>query len=679
MDEHFNNKVYIPASEISVRQLVNVLSDAAFVCDLNGRVLECSEQVFPFFGLDEKAKVIGSNLQSYIAYDYIDEAYFLLLSVVNELSKRKSVKFTVRRGLKETFQADVTFSPVSGNNGSAKFILVTFRETQIPDQGIELIHKKDIRLSRLFESIISNSGKPVEKINSLLSQIGETLGAIACTYNRVEDGRVNQVASWESPFNLGIPAQLCSRQLYDYLIDHKEQLALIRKPLLSTFLESESLYRDDTGVKAILGFTVIKDNQIIGFFTVVFTINYSLSALDKQFIQTISSVLENDGTPETKSDTNTELAFRQLIDYFTDPVLIISPDALILDVNRGFTRCYGYENTELIGQDALIVSAEAEEKRELFLQMLDKALQGEAQKFDCMGLRKNGEIFPVELIFNVGKYYGRDVVIAISRDLTEPKKAEKELLKTNAELTESNKTKDKFFGILAHDLKNPFQGLLGFIDLLYEDLDELSNTQVKEYLSNVRTASYHTYALLENLLEWSRIQSGKMPFTPSFFNISDEINSVISILDNNATRKEIKLFNEVDTTLTVEADRNMIHSVLQNLITNSIKFSNANGKVVIRSRAPQTNSKSRSQTNIENRQWLEISVSDNGIGIPEEILPKLFKLNGQYSQSGTANEPGTGLGLVLCHEMVEKNGGRIWAESIAGQGTTFVFTLPLRN
>jgi signal transduction histidine kinase len=228
-------------------------------------------------------------------------------------------------------------------------------------------------------------------------------------------------------------------------------------------------------------------------------------------------------------------------------------------------------------------------------------------------------------------------------------------------------------------LKNPFQGLLGFIDLLYEDLDELSNAQVKEYLSNVRTASYHTYALLENLLEWSRIQSGKMPFTPSVFNISDEINSVISILDNNATRKEIKLFNEVNPDLMVEADRNMIHSVIQNLITNSIKFSNANGKVVLRSRVPQTYTHNRNQSDQDNRQWLEISVSDNGIGIPEEILPKLFKLNGQYSQAGTANEPGTGLGLVLCHEMVEKNGGRIWAESIAGQGTTFVFTLPLSN
>jgi len=127
----------------------------------------------------------------------------------------------------------------------------------------------------------------------------------------------------------------------------------------------------------------------------------------------------------------------------------------------------------------------------------------------------------------------------------------------------------------------------------------------------------------------------------------------------------------------VSADRNMIHSVLQNLITNSIKFSNTSGRVVVRCRVPQTYSKAKTSAGKNDIQFLEVSVSDSGIGIPEDILPKLFKLNGQYSQSGTANEPGTGLGLVLCHEMILKNGGKIWAESIEGQGTTFVFTVPI--
>src|SRR5665811_2089904 len=137
--------------------------------------------------------------------------------------------------------------------------------------------------------------------------------------------------------------------------------------------------------------------------------------------------------------------------------------------------------------------------------------------------------------------------------------------------------------------------------------------RVKEYLSNVRNASYHTYALLENLLKWSRIQSGKMPFTPTVFDVYDEISSVITVLGNNATQKDITLINEVDQHIMVEADRNMIHSVIQNLVTNSIKFSNSNGRVVIRARVPHNYVKGKSSAEHGDRQWLEISVSDNGI------------------------------------------------------------------
>jgi len=677
MDDLYINRELKTASEISVYQLVNVLSDAAFICDPTGIVVLCSDQVLPFFNLREKAKVIGSSFQSYIAYESIEEAYFLFLSAVNEGNNKKSGKFLVKKGSKDTFYSEITFASLTGDKPYDNYILVTFRALAVPDSGTALLHRKDIRLARLFESIINHTGQQIEKIGKLLSQIGETLGATTCSYTQLEDNQFIPLTAWESPFNPGIPPQLCNKQLFDYLTDHKENIVLIRKPLLNSFLESESTYNEEYGIKAILSFTIVKNNAVEGILTAIFTFNYSLSEIDKQFIRTISSVIENDGLTENQAISPVDFSFRQLIDCFTDPVYILSTEGIIMDVNKGVTKFYGYEREELIGQTPLMLSAEGMNNDEQVHEIFLKALSGEPQKIEWWGQRKNGEVFLKEVIFNRSKYYDRDAVIAIGRDLTETRNVEKELLRYNKELEESNKSKDKFFSILAHDLKNPFQGLLGFIDLLYEDLDELSNEQVKEYLSNVRNASYHTYALLENLLEWSRIQSGKMPFTPSVFNIRDEVNSVITILNNNATRKEIKLVNEVDPALMVEADRNMIHSVIQNLITNSIKFSNSKGRVVLRSRVPHANLKAKSETEPGDRQWLEVSVSDNGIGIPEEILPKLFKLNGQYSQAGTANEPGTGLGLVLCHEMIEKNGGRIWAESIAGQGTTFIFTIPL--
>lgn len=678
MNENFTSRDLSTVSEISVYQLVNALSDAAFICDHTGRIVVCSLQVIPFFDITDKSRVIGSSFQSYIAYEFIDEAYFLLLNAANESNSRKSGKFLVKKGLTETFYANITFSPIVREGSSDKYILVIFREAPSVDPEIGLLHKKDVRLSRLCEILSDNTKNAFDKINKLVSQVGETLGAISCTYTQFDNGELHPLASWESPFNKGITSQLFSKQLFDYVNDHNQYLTLIRKPLLTEFLKSEPFYKDDFGVKAILGALIRKDDEVDGILTAVFTFNYTLSDIDKLFIQTIKSAIENEGRKDSVSAIAPEFLFRDLIDRFTDPVYILSSKGIIVEANKGTFPYYGYEREELIGQTPELLSAEGENDNQLIQQMLEKALNGEPQKFELLVKRKDGEIRPTEIFFNMTVYNGHETVIAAGRDLTESKKVVNELLRQNNELKESNKSKDKFFSIFAHDLKNPFQGLLGFIDLLYEDLDELSNEQVKEYLSNVRNASYHTYALLENLLEWSRIQSGKMPFTPTVFDIHDEISSVISVLDNNATQKEIKLINEVDPNIMVEADRNMIRSVIQNIVTNSIKFSNANGRVVIRGRVPQTY-KAKASSEPGDRHWLEISVSDNGIGIPEEIIPKLFKLNGQYSSTGTANEPGTGLGLVLCHEMVEKNGGRIWAESIPGQGTTFIFTILLSN
>ena len=679
MDENFTNRNLFTASEISVYQLVNALSDAAFICDQTGRIIVCSDQVIPFFDIADKARVLGSSFQSYIAYEFIDEAFYMLSNIVNEANSRKTGKFLVKKGLNETFYANITFAPITNDTIPGKYILVTFREAPVADPEIGLLHRKEVRLSRLCEILSSNAAHTDDRTNKLVSQIGETLGAISCSYSRFVNGELSPYTSWESPFNKGITPQLFSKQLFDYLTDHKETLTLIRKPLLSEFLKSEPLYNEESGAKAILGYIITKNNAVDGILTAVFPFNYTLSNIDKLFIQTISTVIENEDRAEDDAASSAELSFRELIDRFTDPVYMISSKGILMEVNKGAAKYYGYERDELIGQNPTLLLAEGEKESEMIYQMLEKALNGEPQKFEILAKRKNSEILPAEISFNKSNYHGNDTVIATVRDLTESKKVVTELLRHNNELKESNKSKDRFFSIFAHDLKNPFQGLLGFIDLLYEDLDELSNEQVKEYLSNVRNASYHTYALLENLLEWSRIQSGKMPFTPTVFDIRDEINSVITVLENNATQKDIKLVNEVDPHIMVEADRNMIHSVIQNLVTNSIKFSNSNGRVVIRGRVPMTYIKAKSSTEPGDRQWLEISVSDNGIGIPEEILPKLFKLNGQYSSAGTANEPGTGLGLVLCHEMIEKNGGRIWAESISGQGTTFIFTIPLSH
>jgi PAS domain S-box-containing protein len=267
--------------------------------------------------------------------------------------------------------------------------------------------------------------------------------------------------------------------------------------------------------------------------------------------------------------------------------------------------------------------------------------------------------------------------VHISRDITGRKQAEEKLQEYNKELEDLNASKDKFFSVIAHDLKSPFQGLLGFTDLLLEDFDILKKEEIKSYLINVRNASYNTYSLLENLLEWSRIQSGRMNFTPANFKIAHEVTGVLDILNSNATRKEISLTNLVDPMIEVVADQNMIHSVIQNLISNAIKFSNRNGHIVVSSEVLPMKALHKTPDCECDKQCLKINVQDFGIGIPPDAITRIFSLTDHFSLSGTANEPGTGLGLILSKEMVERNGGKLTVTSIQGEGSTFSFTLPI--
>lgn len=229
-------------------------------------------------------------------------------------------------------------------------------------------------------------------------------------------------------------------------------------------------------------------------------------------------------------------------------------------------------------------------------------------------------------------------------------------------LKEINDSKDKFFSIVAHDLKSPFNGLLGFTKILLEDFDELPPEMLRGYIANIYTTAKNVYTLIENLLEWSRIQTGKMDFSPVKMDLFDEVKYTVELLNNNAKNKNISLVGNVPEGTIVCVDNNMIHSVMQNLISNALKFTREGGLVEIISR--------------DAGDFVEVTIADNGIGIKESDLWKLFRIDVQHTTQGTAKEKGTGLGLILVKELIEKHGGKIWAESTEGVGTKFIFTLP---
>lgn len=236
------------------------------------------------------------------------------------------------------------------------------------------------------------------------------------------------------------------------------------------------------------------------------------------------------------------------------------------------------------------------------------------------------------------------------------------LEKNNEELEKLNATKDKFFSIIAHDLKNPFNSILGLSEILKEDVREFSIDEIEEYAGLINDSSRNTLKLLENLLDWARIQRGRIEFRPSKFDLNEITETVFSLIGETANQKKVTLVNSIPGSTIVEADENMVNTILRNLISNAVKFSWENGVV------------EAACSEIENK--IHISISDTGVGMNEETVKKLFELNSGISTKGTNNEKGTGLGLILCKDFIEMHGQKLSVESEVDKGSIFHFTLP---
>jgi signal transduction histidine kinase len=254
----------------------------------------------------------------------------------------------------------------------------------------------------------------------------------------------------------------------------------------------------------------------------------------------------------------------------------------------------------------------------------------------------------------------------LHKSFEERKHAENELKVSEEKLQELNASKDKFFSIIAHDLKSPFNSMLGFSKILEDNFDNYDEENKKKFLEIVHKGLQDTYDLIENLLFWSRSQSGAMDFNPEKLNLYLVYEETIELLKQSAKNKLIKLSNQIPQNIYVNADKYMISTILRNLISNAIKFTPKNGEVSINAELKT----------YKNNKYAEISIEDNGVGISKNTQSKLFVVGETTSSKGTENETGTGLGLILCKEFVDKHGEKIWVESEVGIGSKFFFTLP---
>lgn len=228
-------------------------------------------------------------------------------------------------------------------------------------------------------------------------------------------------------------------------------------------------------------------------------------------------------------------------------------------------------------------------------------------------------------------------------------------------LKKLNSSKDRFFSIIAHDLKSPYSSVLGLSEILKDK--SIDDPSYYKYAKHLNDAALNTYSLLENLLEWSRAQLDQVRFEPDSFLFNEVAVENIKLLGTNALKKNITINNEIDKSLYVWADKDLVGIIIRNLLINAIKFTNPGGNITI--------------TSVKGVAFTEIAVTDNGIGMSEELAKRLFRIEKKQSRLGTSQETGTGLGLFLCKEYVEMHGGKIWVESQENIGTSFYFTLPL--
>jgi len=365
---------------------------------------------------------------------------------------------------------------------------------------------------------------------------------------------------------------------------------------------------------------------------------------------------------------SSEERIRQLIRNSFDMFILMDANGLQHYVSESCERILGYKPAELLNFSVIenmIHPEDREKAMEGFKDIIENNKHGGTQ---YRHKHKNGGWVYLEAFGSnqIDNPYIKSVVLNV-RDITDRKNVELALQKNEARLNELNATKDKLFSIIAHDLKSPFNSILGFSELLKENYDEYDDDQKKTFISLLSSGVTNTYELLEDLLLWSRMQQDRIKFNPTNENLYLLLAKILNESKLNADKKGIDIQLNVPHNLVVQLDRFMISTVIRNLVSNALKYSHPeNGKIIISAR----------ELNEDSEQRVEVSVQDNGVGIPPEKQTKLFHIGENISTPGTADEKGTGLGLPVCYDFVKRHKGKMWVKSEEGKGSTFYFTIP---
>ena len=351
-------------------------------------------------------------------------------------------------------------------------------------------------------------------------------------------------------------------------------------------------------------------------------------------------------------------------------ITITDTEGRIVYVNPADAAMHGYCVEELFGQYARIFAPP--EASNLPRDLPERQEDFRYWQRERVNIRKDGTEFPVLLLSNpITDAQGRSLgKVVICEDITDRKQAEARLLaahnelkEKNAQLAELNASKDKFFSIIAHDLRGPFSSLIGLSEVVLMFLDEYSKEDIRKNMLRIKSSSEAVSSLLENLLTWSRLQRGVLTYSPEALDMQQVVEDNIELMYSQSEQKQIALHNFVPPNTMAYADVHICNAVIRNLLSNALKFTPEGGRISVAAMRDESE--------------VLMSVADTGTGISPEDIGKLFRIDVQFTNIGTSGERGTGLGLKLCKDLIDAQNGRIWVESELGKGTIFRFTLPI--
>ena len=360
-----------------------------------------------------------------------------------------------------------------------------------------------------------------------------------------------------------------------------------------------------------------------------------------------------------------EERYRRLVEMSPDSIAIHQQGKIVY-INTAGVKQFGAQNTqEMIGKS--VIDLVHPDYRNIVIQRIGKTLSGEnAPYYEEKFLKLDGTSIDVGVTAIPSVYQGKAATQVVVHNITERKRAEAEINRKNEELLKLNAEKDKFFSIIAHDLRSPFNSFLGLTEIMANNLPSLTINEIQEFSVNLRNSANNLFGLLENLLEWSRMQQGLIPLNQEAIKLLPIFDESVAVMLESAKNKDIEITYDIPDSIEIFADRNILQTVIRNLVSNAVKFTRKRGKICI-------SAKVHSDKNIK------ICIKDTGIGMDSTMVNNLFRLDVQTNRNGTEGEPSTGLGLLLCKEFVEKVGGKIWVESEVEKGTTFFLIIPLSN